>query len=440
MSSERRGRSQGPFDESEIPTTPPDTAFKLKKQLQRQQSEESNSNSESIASSSPTPRPKSKMTGSSNTGADEAPSSNLTEREQFQLRMREMELEIARLKAGMGVQQIQPPPRSKLAEFKKEVLSRSPHASFKLDSINYEEWSDEILSVALTIEAKGILKNRQITCPDDEEDKEIWDFKSKTLFDVIFAALEPSIKRNIKNRIEEDNRNGTELWIALEAEYKTHVLDIRTTTGDKLAKISIADYNNDVTKYIAAFRRTNEKLKALGHPLPQWFVTDRFISGLKNHQSTFIHTKKDEIRDPEDKGKFAELNLEHLMDQLLTRASASEKTKASKDEMDSKDDKKETSARGGQFSQSKTKCSYCGWTNHQVSTCAYKNPSMMDTEWQERNKDRIEELRRKDAAAKQDIPYSSANRAVGYLAKQEDPVATDKLVAPWRPHDGESGY
>jgi hypothetical protein len=84
---------------------------------------------------------------------------------------------------------------------------------------------------------------------------------------------------------------------------------------------------------------------------------DRFIDGLKDHQSTFIQAKQDEIRDPKNKGKITELDLNELMDQLIARAidyKDNKKTaKALKTEDKSNDEEPDSTPRQGRSSPSR---------------------------------------------------------------------------------------
>lgn len=84
--------------------------------------------------------------------------------------------------------------------------------------------------------------------------------------------------------------------------------------------MSIADYNGDVVKYIEAFRLVDARLQGLGYPLPKWFVTDTFISGLGDHDWDFIQLQEDKTRDRSNKGKIDELDLTVIMGLLIAHA------------------------------------------------------------------------------------------------------------------------
>ena len=103
----------------------------------------------------------------------------------------------------------------KVASFKKEVAAKSLKMSFKLEgSTNYESWRDEALTQALAIKAKHILINKETACPTDitnDDEQKIWEVKSEALFDMLLAGVKPAIRHTIKARINEDNKNATEL-------------------------------------------------------------------------------------------------------------------------------------------------------------------------------------------------------------------------------------
>src|SRR2546421_11982217 len=67
------------------------------------------------------------------------------------------------------------------------------------------------------------------------------------------------------------------------------------------------------------FPRYSWETQAMKYELNEWYVNDQFISGLRNWQSSFIQTKKDELRD-QDKGKINEIDRDQIMDLLIARA------------------------------------------------------------------------------------------------------------------------
>src|SRR5579859_3097982 len=129
---------------------------------------------------------------------------------QHELKMAELQLKIAQANAGntptAPFQMIQR--EDKVASFKKEVAAKNLRTSFKLEGLtNYESWRDEALTQALAIEAKHVLINKEITCPadiTDDDEKKIWEIKSKSLFDMLLNGVKPTIRHTIKARINED--------------------------------------------------------------------------------------------------------------------------------------------------------------------------------------------------------------------------------------------
>ena len=77
---------------------------------------------------------------------------------------------------------------------------------------------------------------------------------------------------------------------------------------------------NNVQQYISQFRDIYGRLKQMGFEVPQWQQNNRFIDGLKGHQAVFVQAKRDDSKDPKNKGEITELNLNELMDQLIARA------------------------------------------------------------------------------------------------------------------------
>jgi hypothetical protein len=158
----------------------------------------------------------------------------------------------------------------KVASFKKEVASKNLKTSFKLEgSSNYESWRDEALTQALAIKAKHILINKEMACPTgitDNDERKIWEIKSEALFDILLADVKPTIRQTIKARINEDNKNTTELWIAMETKFRIHTANIRMNLIYKLSTIAIN--GNNVQQYISQFHDICGKLKHMGFEIP----------------------------------------------------------------------------------------------------------------------------------------------------------------------------
>ncbi len=328
---------------------------------------------------------------------------------QIQHRQREMQHELEMAKLQLQIEQAKAANTTpaafnitqredKVVSFKKEVAAKSLKMSFKLEgSTNYESWRDEALTQALAIEAKYILMNKETTCPagiTDDDEKKIWEVKSKALFDMLLAGVKPAIRQTIKTRINEDNKNATELWTAIETEYRIHAADTRMELMHRFATATIED--NNVQQYISQFRDTCGKLKQMGFEIPQWQQNDRFIDGLKSYQAAFIQAKRDDSKDPKNKGNITELDLNELMDQLIARViDHKDKQKpaqalkaADKPDEESDDSKpklgstpsRQSSTRGSRQGrgghnnqQSWTKCGYCGRSWHEEEDCKMKN-------------------------------------------------------------------
>jgi len=85
---------------------------------------------------------------------------------------------------------------NKVTDFWKEIVTRNPRLTFKLEEFNnYKSWWDEVLMQALAIKMKSILKNNKVNAPDNlvDEDRLIWQIKSKILFDMLLSALKSTV-------------------------------------------------------------------------------------------------------------------------------------------------------------------------------------------------------------------------------------------------------
>jgi hypothetical protein len=374
---------------------------------------------------------------------------------QHELEMAKLQLQMAQANAAnsnLNPAAIQITQReNKVADFKKEVVSKNLKTSFKLEgSNNYEAWRDEALTQALNIKAKHILNNKETICPEnitDNDERGIWEVKNETIFDLLLAGTKPAIRQTIKARIDEDKKNAAELWIALDTEYRIHAADTRMELVRKFATASI-DANN-VQIYISQFRDTCGKLEHMGFQIPKWLQNDRFIDGLDNHQSGFVRTKRDEIRDPKNKGNITELNLDELMDQLIARAidhKDKSKPPAKALKADDKDELKSdsTTSTSGQEStpqqlsarnskpnrennqQDRKNCGYCGGSYHDEPHCKYKHYTRQSEEWQTKYQSVIQYLKRQhegkstsSSTSSDSIPSTSSistNPDVGFSA------------------------
>jgi Reverse transcriptase (RNA-dependent DNA polymerase) len=348
---------------------------------------------------------------------------------QHELEMAKLQLQIEQAKAANSTPAaIQITQReNRVAGFKKEVTSKNLKMSFKLEgSNNYESWRDEALTQALAIKAKHTLINKETTCPadiTDDDERKIWEVKSETIFDILLAGLKPAIRQIVKGRINEDNKNAAELWTALETEYRIHAADTRMELVRKFATATIDGHN--IQSYISQFRDTCGRLKHMGFEIPIWLQNDRFIDGLKGHQSAFIRAKRDEIRDPKDKGNITELDLNELMDQLIARAidykdnkkaakalKAEEKPNEKPGDSNKPDPTPSTPRQGstppqqpstrnsrpnrGNNQQDNKRCGYCGSPFHDEPKCRLKNHTIQSEEWQTINASAIQYWKQKN--------------------------------------------
>ena len=210
---------------------------------------------------------------------------------------------------------------------------------------------------------------------------------------MLLAGVKPANRQTIKARINEDDKNAAELWAAIETEYRIHAADTRKELMHKFATATIE--GNNIQQYISQFRDICGKLKQMGYEIPQWQQNDRFIDGLRDHQAAFVQAKQDDSRDPKNKAKITELNLNELMDQLIARAidnkdrqKPAQALKAEANdqsgstptpEQDSTPPQRPStrgsrSGRGGHNNQQGwIKCGYCDRPWHDEQDCKYKN-------------------------------------------------------------------
>jgi hypothetical protein len=379
---------------------------------------------------------------------------------QHELEMARLQLQIEQTKAKAGTGIMTPAAfnitqkEDKVASFKKEVVAKGLRTSFRLEgSSNYESWRDEALTQALAIKAKHILINGERVCPatiTDDDEKKIWEVKSEALFDMLLAGTKPTIRQNIKAKINEDDKNAAELWTAIETEYRIHAADTRMELLHKFATAAIE--GNNIQQYISQFRDICGRLKHMGYEVPSWLQTDRFIDGLKDHQATFVHAKQDDTRDPKSKTTITELDLNELMEQLIARAidnkdrqkpaqalKAEEKPNEAPEQGSTPPQHPSTQGskrgKGGFHNQHSNqqgwiKCGYCDRPWHNEQDCVYKNHTKQSEEWQTIHASAIEYYKKKNegklassrptdstpATPSTPTPAPTANPNVGYAA------------------------
>ena len=88
------------------------------------------------------------------------------------------------------------------------------------------------------------------------------------------TELKSDICQNIKLWINNNEKNMTELWTILKAEYKTHASNLRLKLFNKFLSILMNIYDTDIQDYIADFYNILEKLKAMKYELSKWYINN----------------------------------------------------------------------------------------------------------------------------------------------------------------------
>ena len=162
--------------------------------------------------------------------------------------------------------------------YKKKVTSKNSRLIFKLKKIqNYDVWQEKIFVKTFTIHMKYILSNKKLICSVDlteSDDRKIWQVKNKAVFDIFFTIINISIHYTIKKQIDVDQKNDTELWIILKAEYWIHAADIWFDLLRKFIIISINAHNNDIQIYISEFCNICNKLKNINYEMSNWAINN----------------------------------------------------------------------------------------------------------------------------------------------------------------------
>ena len=315
-----------------------------------------------------------------------------------------------------------------------------------------------------------------MACPTgitDDDERKIWEVKSEALFNMLLAGAKPAIRQTIKAKIDEDEKNAAELWTAMETEFRIHAADTRMELLHRFATATIEDNNNNVQQYISQFRDICSRLKHIGFEVPLWLQTDRFIDGLKGHQTAFVQAKRDDSKDPKNKGKITELDLKELMDQLIARAVDHKDRQRPAQALKAEDKPNETSEstprqggsspsrqsstrgsgrdRGGHHHQDNKRCGYCNSPFHDESKCRLKNHTNQSEEWQTINASAIQYYKKKNkdrsanpkpklssTPATPSTPTPMANPNVGYTTMAFSTTTTSSRDPNWYLDSGAS--
>ena len=141
---------------------------------------------------------------------------------------------------------------------------------FKLkNQNNYNNWQNEVLTQIYFIEIKTILKNKQKLSFRNlfNNNFEIWHLKNTAVYNMLITELKSNICQNIKFQINNDEKNMTELWITLKAEYRIHASNFKLELFNKFSSILMNIYDTDIQNYIADFHDILEKLKIIKYKL-----------------------------------------------------------------------------------------------------------------------------------------------------------------------------
>lgn len=195
------------------------------------------------------------------------------------------------------------------------------------------------------------------------------------------------------------------IWQALNAEFGVSKAEERLTLMQKIRDISIQ--SNDYSQYLQKFRMLWRELRALKITIDD-LEHDFFVIGLCDYQRQFVKTQLDTFYH-EGRDRIKNIDLRQFQDALLARHRTFKDTKkdtfsthgqakvATLKPTDKKEkDYPKNNSGKTRYSQWKQyQCKYCDQDTHLEPRCWFKDPTQAPKDWIDRNKDKIQTLRRK---------------------------------------------
>ncbi|OJD09402.1 hypothetical protein ACJ73_10348, partial [Blastomyces percursus] len=209
--------------------------------------------------------------------------------------------------------------RDPIDEFRRDAKTKleGKHAII-LTGINYLEWKSSILADAHLIQAKDILVKEETVPPTTAPlDTQLWNKKNELLYTRIFQSLNATVRDSLGPL--DNYMAAATIWKSLAQRYAISHAEERLQTTKKMRDLRLK--NNDIHTYLTDFRDLKAKLVSLGENWAESTYHDLFILGLGDWQQEFVRMKLDEFYATKQ-GPIQNLDLDVLMDQLATRATA----------------------------------------------------------------------------------------------------------------------
>jgi len=276
-------------------------------------------------------------------------------------------------------------------------------------------WRQGFLLAAETIEAREIIDNEEIKPPHwlTKLETAIWRAKHRVLLHYLISTLPPAVAQSL----EGINRQSLlTVWRHLQATYGISRAQERLNVIRSFKNLTLEgnDYHNYLTKY----RKIVTQMENLGITI-QDILHDNFIAGLGDYNKVFVDSQLDIFyaNSRNNPGRITNLNLSHLQEALLNRASECEKVKrketkvnvASYSSRNSNHRNWNTNSTNGGRRNSydrprsrdgsqngksaKRRCSYCGGFNHTDDICLYRYPERATDEFRKINESKIKYLK-----------------------------------------------
>ncbi|KKZ68798.1 hypothetical protein EMCG_05611 [[Emmonsia] crescens] len=130
---------------------------------------------------------------------------------------------------------------------------------------------------------------------------------------------EQTLTQSKLNQADDDGttkmRRAAALWQAVELEYQVHWADLQFRLYNRVAAISIDDYEKAIRLYAKHWRATINEINTHEWSILKDFLAQRFIHRLRSHVQSYIHLKS--LCQGLPKMSVSEVNLDELIDDLV---------------------------------------------------------------------------------------------------------------------------
>jgi hypothetical protein len=273
----------------------------------------------------------------------------------------------------------------------------------------YMNWRQGFLLAAEAIEARDLIENQENQPPHwlTKLESAIWRVKHRVLLHYLISTLTPTIAQNL----EGINRQSLlAVWRHLQSTYGISRAQERLNVVKSFKTLSVE--GNNYHNYLSKYRKIVTQMENLGVTIED-ILHDNFIAGLGDYNKVFVDSQLDIFyaKSRNNPATITNLNLSHLQEALLNRATECEKIKRKDDPRANEASASQSSTRGsrGRFRGGRNRggakqggakqCPYCYSHRHtDENACAFKHPELGTEDFRKKYDSMIKYLKEKHAS------------------------------------------